>query len=49
MMQFDKSSITRRNALKAGMAAVAASGGLLGATRAAVAEDTLAEIGGASF
>jgi polar amino acid transport system substrate-binding protein len=44
MTRFDKGSITRREALKAGMAAVAASGGLLGASRAAFAEDTLDEI-----
>ncbi len=44
MTQFDKGFITRRDALRAGMAAVAASGGFLGATRAALAEDTLAEI-----
>src|SRR5271166_2140258 len=36
--------ITRRVALKAGLAALAASGGFVAATRAAFAEDTLAEI-----
>ncbi len=41
MTRFDKDSITRREALKAGMAVAAASGALLGATRFALAEDTL--------
>jgi hypothetical protein len=44
MTLIDKGPITRRDALKAGMAAVAASGGLLGATGFAFADDTLAEI-----
>ena len=43
MTQFDKLAFTRRDALKAGLAGVAASGALLGATRAAFA-DTLEEI-----
>ena len=43
-MRLDKGSVTRRQALKAGMAAAAASGGLLGATGFALAEDTLAEV-----
>jgi polar amino acid transport system substrate-binding protein len=40
MTQFDKLAFTRRDALKAGLAGVA----LFGATRAAFADDTLAEI-----
>ncbi len=44
MRQFNKVSITRRQALKASIAAAAASGGLFGATRLAFADDTLAEI-----
>src|SRR5271166_1043450 len=44
MTRFDKVSITRREALKAGLAAAAGSGGFFGATRFALAEDTLAEI-----
>jgi polar amino acid transport system substrate-binding protein len=44
MTRFDKVSISRRQALKAGMAVAAASGGLFGATGFAFAEDTLAEI-----
>jgi polar amino acid transport system substrate-binding protein len=43
MTQFDKLAFSRRDALKAGLAGVAASGALLGATRAAFA-DTLEEI-----
>ncbi|HEY1782799.1 MAG TPA: transporter substrate-binding domain-containing protein [Roseiarcus sp.] len=44
MTQFDKFAMTRRDALKAGLAGAAASSALLGATRAAFADDTLAEI-----
>ena len=44
MTQFDQFSLTRRGALKRGLAAVAASGGFFGLTRAALADDTLAEI-----
>jgi polar amino acid transport system substrate-binding protein len=43
MMQHNKLAFTRRDALKAGLAGVAASGDFLGATRAAFA-DTLEEI-----
>ena len=44
MAPFDKLSTTRREALKTGLAALAASGGVLGATRLALADDTLSEI-----
>jgi polar amino acid transport system substrate-binding protein len=44
MTQFDKLALTRRNALKMGLAGVAASGAMFGLTRAAFADDTLAEI-----
>jgi len=44
MTQFDKLAWTRRDALRVGLAAFAASGATFGATRAAFAEDTLAEI-----
>jgi len=44
MTQFDKLTLTRRNALKMGLAGVAASGAMFGLTRAAFADDTLAEI-----
>src|SRR5277367_1122182 len=44
MTQFDKLALTRRDALKAGLAGVAASGAMFGATRSAFADDTLAEI-----
>jgi polar amino acid transport system substrate-binding protein len=44
MTQFDRIPLTRRNALQRGLAALAASGALFGATRAALADDTLAEI-----
>ena len=44
MTQFDKLALTRRDALKVGLAGVAASGAMFGATRAAFADDTLAEI-----
>ncbi len=44
MTHFDKFAMTRRDALKAGLAGAAASSALLGATRAAFADDTLAEI-----
>jgi len=44
MTRFDKVSVTRRQALKAGIAAAAAPGGFFGATRLAFADDTLAEI-----
>jgi polar amino acid transport system substrate-binding protein len=43
MMQFDKLALTRRDALKAGLAGVAASGALLGLVPAAFA-DTLEEV-----
>jgi polar amino acid transport system substrate-binding protein len=44
MAPFDKLSTTRREAMKTGLAAIAASGGLLGRVRVALAEDTLSEI-----
>jgi polar amino acid transport system substrate-binding protein len=44
MAPFDKLSTTRREAMKTGLAAIAASGGLLGGVRVALAEDTLSEI-----
>ncbi len=44
MTSFDKVSITRREAVKTGLAAAAGSWGFFGATRFALAEDTLAEI-----
>jgi polar amino acid transport system substrate-binding protein len=44
MTQFDKFAFTRRDALKVGLAGVAGSGAMFGATRAAFADDTLAEI-----
>jgi polar amino acid transport system substrate-binding protein len=44
MTQFDRLAFTRRAALQRGLAAFAASGALFGATRAALADDTLAEI-----
>jgi polar amino acid transport system substrate-binding protein len=44
MTQFDKLVLTRRDALKAGFAGIAASGATFGLTRAAFADDTLAEI-----
>src|ERR1700675_5166504 len=44
MTQFDKLALTRRGALKAGLAGVAASSAMFGATRSAFADDTLAEI-----
>jgi polar amino acid transport system substrate-binding protein len=44
MTQFDKLALTRRGALKAGLAGIAASGATFGLTRAAFADDTLAEI-----
>ena len=44
MTQFDKLALTRRDALKVGLAGAAASSALFGATRAAFADDTLAEI-----
>ncbi len=44
MTQFDKLALTRRNALKVGLAGVAASGAMFGVTGAAFADDTLAEI-----
>jgi polar amino acid transport system substrate-binding protein len=43
MTQFDKLALNRRDALKVGLAGVAASGAVLGATRAALA-DTLEEV-----
>ena len=44
MTKFETASLTRRAALRGGVAAIAASGGLLVATRGALADDTLAEI-----
>ena len=44
MTQFDKLALTRRGALKAGLAGVVASGAMFGVTSAAFADDTLAEI-----
>ena len=44
MTQFDKFAATRRDALKVGLAGAVASSALLGVTRAALADDTLAEI-----
>jgi polar amino acid transport system substrate-binding protein len=44
MTQFDKLALTRRAALKVGLAGAAASGAMFGATRSASADDTLAEI-----
>jgi polar amino acid transport system substrate-binding protein len=44
MTQFDKLTLTRRGALKAGLAGAVASSAMFGATRAAFADDTLAEI-----
>ena len=44
MMHSDKITVTRREALKSGLAAAAASGALIGGTRLAFADDTLAEI-----
>ena len=44
MMQFDKIALTRRDALRRGLAAVAASGAFFAAPRGAFAEDTLAEV-----
>jgi polar amino acid transport system substrate-binding protein len=44
MTQFDKLALTRRDALKVGLAGAAASGAIFGATRSAFADDTLAEI-----
>jgi polar amino acid transport system substrate-binding protein len=44
MTQFDKLAFTRRDALKVGLAGTVASGAFLGLTRAALADDTLAEI-----
>ena len=44
MTKFETGSLTRRAALQGGLAAVAASGGFLAATRGALADDTLAEI-----
>ncbi len=44
MTPFDKIALTRRAALQRGLAAAAASGAFLAATRAALADDTLAEI-----
>src|SRR5260370_4839732 len=44
MAQLEKLSLTRRAALRGGLAALAATGGLLAATRNAFADDTLAEI-----
>ena len=43
-MHSDKITVTRREALKSGLAAAAASGALIGGTRLAFADDTLAEI-----
>jgi polar amino acid transport system substrate-binding protein len=44
MRQFNKLALTRRDALRCGLAGIAASGALLGATGSAFADDTLAEI-----
>ena len=44
MTTFDKLALTRREALEGGLAAFAASGAFLGLTRAALADDTLAEV-----
>ena len=44
MTQFDKLALTRRDALKVGLAGAVASSAVLGATRAAFAVDTLAEV-----
>jgi polar amino acid transport system substrate-binding protein len=44
MTTFDKLAWTRREALERGLAAFAASGAVLGFTRAALADDTLAEV-----
>jgi polar amino acid transport system substrate-binding protein len=44
MTQFDKLAFTRRDALKVGAAGAVVSSALFGATRAAFADDTLAEI-----
>ena len=44
MTTFDKLALTRREALEGGLAAFAASGAFLGFTRAALADDTLAEV-----
>ncbi len=44
MRKFETFDLTRRQALKAGIGAAAAAGGLLGAVRGAFADDTLAEI-----
>ena len=44
MTQFEKLALTRRGALQRGAAVLAASGPFLGLTRAAFADDTLAEV-----
>ncbi len=44
MRKFETFDLTRREALKASVAAVAAAGGLLGPMRGAYADDTLAEV-----
>jgi polar amino acid transport system substrate-binding protein len=44
MTQFEKLALTRRGALQRGVAALAASAPFLGLTRAAFADDTLAEV-----
>ena len=44
MTKFETASLTRRAALRGGVAAIAASGGLLVATRGALADDTLADV-----
>src|SRR6478752_4026573 len=44
MTQFDKLALTRRGALKAGLAGAVASGAMFGVTRAAFADDTLEEV-----
>jgi polar amino acid transport system substrate-binding protein len=44
MRKFNGFGLTRREALRAGVAAAAAAGGMFGATRGALADDTLAEI-----
>jgi polar amino acid transport system substrate-binding protein len=44
MTQFDNPAFTRRDALKVGLAGAVASSALIGATRAAFADDSLAEV-----
>jgi polar amino acid transport system substrate-binding protein len=44
MAKFESNALTRRAALQTGLAALAASSGLIAATRGALADDTLAEV-----